>query len=150
MKYSLFLLFCISCLAACKPVAGQTESNKNVAPFTAEKLAKAEAFLQLSINHKRSGVQVLGQGEVIKLLTDDNKGSRHQRFILRLNPQQTLLMAHNIDVAGRLNGLKQGDTVTFYGQYEWNNKGGVVHWTHQGHGGNHTNGWLYWQGKKYQ
>jgi hypothetical protein len=45
------------------------------------------------------GVRLQGQGTVITVLTDDNDGSRHQRFILKLRSGQTLLIAHNIDIA---------------------------------------------------
>ncbi|MDH3867394.1 MAG: DUF3465 domain-containing protein, partial [Desulfobulbaceae bacterium] len=48
-------------------------------------------------------VQVKGEGLVDKLLSDDNEGSRHQRFILKLASGQTLLLAHNIDLAPRIN-----------------------------------------------
>jgi len=73
---------------------------------------------------------VRGSGKVYRVLPDDNQGSRHQKFILRLRNQQTILIAHNIDLAPRIAKLKVGDTVKFYGEYEWSNRGGVVHWTH--------------------
>ena len=66
----------------------------------------------------------------------------HQKFILKLSSGQTLLISHNIDMAPRINSLKKGDTIDFYGEYEWNSKGGVVHWTHHDSRGNHVGGWL--------
>jgi hypothetical protein len=97
-----------------------------------------------------SDVQVQGSGTVTILLKDDNEGSRHQRFILKLASGQTLRVAHNIDIAPYLRGLSVGDTVEFYGEYFYNEKGGGIHWTHRDLKGNHTNGWLKWKGKTYQ
>ena len=97
-----------------------------------------------------SRVQVTGEGSVYRILRDDNKGKRHQKFILRLPSGQTLLVAHNIDLAPKLNGIQVSDTIEFYGQYEWNPKGGVLHWTHNDPRGRHKNGWLKYKGKTYQ
>ncbi|UUO08406.1 DUF3465 domain-containing protein [Blastopirellula sp. J2-11] len=91
---------------------------------------------------QRSGLQVTGEGVVTKLLADDTEGSRHQRFILTLSTGQTLLVAHNMDLAPRLNLLEVGDTVAFNGVYEWNSQGGVLHWTHHDPSGRHEAGWL--------
>lgn len=107
--------------------------------------AIADAFA----NHE-SNVQVSGQGVVSKVLPDDNSGSRHQRFILRLSSGQTLLVAHNIDLAPKISSLREGDTVEFYGEYEWNERGGVLHWTHRDPQGRHPAGWLEHEGRKYQ
>ena len=107
-----------------------------------------------SLNHayknQQSNVQVKGSGIVIRILNDDNQGSRHQKFILKLSPDNTILIAHNIDLAPRLNSLAIGDTVQFYGEYEWNKKGGLVHWTHRDPNDHHINGWLKHKGKIYQ
>jgi hypothetical protein len=84
------------------------------------------------------------------MLADDNDGSRHQRFILEVAGGRTLLIAHNIDLAPRIAGLRAGDTVEFYGEYEWNDKGGVIHWTHHDPNGRHVDGWLKHRGRTYQ
>ena len=97
-----------------------------------------------------SGQQVSGSGEVIRILPDDNDGSRHQRFILRTASGQTLLIAHNIDLAPRIGDLRRGDRVDFYGVYEWNDRGGVIHWTHHDPDGTHIPGWLKHEGRTYQ
>lgn len=100
--------------------------------------------------NRASQLQIRGRGSVVKLLPDDNKGSRHQRFIVRLQSGQTLLVAHNIDLAPRVAQLHEGDTVSFYGEYEWNDKGGLMHWTHHDPNGSHIAGWIEHQGHTYQ
>lgn len=103
-----------------------------------------------AFKNQQSDIQVSGSGTVIKLLADDNDGSRHQKFIIRLTSGLTLLIAHNIDLAPRVNNLKVSDTIEFYGEYAWNEKGGVIHWTHQDPRGAHAAGWLKHKGQKYQ
>ena len=100
--------------------------------------------------NEQSDLQIRGQGVVKKVLPDDTKGLKHQKFILQVNPGQTVLVAHNIDLADRLPGLRKGDTVGFYGEYEWTSQGGVMHWTHHDPSGRHIDGWLKYNGKRYQ
>ena len=77
-----------------------------------------------------------------RLLTDDDDGSRHQRFVLQLRDRDTLLIAHNIDLSKRV-PLGMGDRIKFRGMYEWNELGGLVHWTHHDpHGDEWTVGWI--------
>jgi hypothetical protein len=106
--------------------------------------------LQTAFERRLSNVQVEGHGVVEKMLADDNAGSRHQRFVLRLPHGQTLLVAHNIDLAPRIDSLRVGDEVRFAGEYEWNDKGGVLHWTHHDPQGRHAGGWLEHRGRRYQ
>jgi hypothetical protein len=109
-----------------------------------------DSALATAIAQKLSNKQVEGQGTVVKILPDDSVGSRHQKFILKLDSGQTLLVAHNIDLAPRIASLRTGDTVAFYGEYEWNPKGGVIHWTHHDPAKRHIDGWLKHHGKTYQ
>ena len=94
-----------------------------------------------------SDIQVEGEGTVIRVLPDDVNGPRHQRFIVQLASGQTLLMTHNIDIAPRIDGLKVGDSVRFNGEYVWNKKGGIIHWTHHDPQGRHVAGWVKHNGK---
>lgn len=94
--------------------------------------------------------QMEGTGAVVKILPDDNNGSRHQRFIVCLNSGQTVLIAHNIDLAPRVSPLSPGDVISFKGEYEPNTKGGVVHWTHHDPNGRHPAGWIRRGGQSFQ
>ena len=99
---------------------------------------------------RASGIEVEGEGTVVRVLPDDRDGSRHQRFIVELASGQTLLFAHNIDIAPRIEGLEVGDSVRFSGEYIWNAKGGVIHWTHHDQQGRHVDGWVMHNGKTYK
>jgi len=110
----------------------------------------ADELLASAFKQHKSNVVTEGQGIVVKLLSDDNDGSRHQRFIVRLRSGQTLLVAHNIDLSRRVESLGVGDTVTFKGEYEWNPAGGVIHWTHADPAGSHPSGWIQHDGTTYQ
>ncbi|WP_269620553.1 DUF3465 domain-containing protein [Zhongshania aquatica] len=117
---------------------------------TTSATSNSDDILAKAFQQRRSDVQVRGSGIVIKVLPDDTKGSQHQRFIIKLASGQTVLIAHNIDLAPRLGGLAAGDRVEFYGEYEWNSQGGVVHWTHRDPAGRHIDGWLQYRGRQYQ
>ena len=106
--------------------------------------------IRQSFDRKISNVQVQSEGRVKAILRDDNEGSRHQKFILSLNNGLTILVAHNIDLSPRIENLKKGDVVEFFGEYEYSPQGGVMHWTHHDPRGHHTDGWLKHQGKTYK
>lgn len=97
---------------------------------------------------RQSGVWMTIDGRVQRLLADDNEGSRHQRFIVSVDGA-TVLVAHNIDLANRV-PLTKNDPVRLRGRYEWNPKGGVLHWTHHDPGGRQEGGWIEYRGRKYR
>jgi uncharacterized protein DUF3465 len=109
-----------------------------------------EALIRRAFETQFSNLQVEASGKVIKILEDDTNPPRHQRFILKLENGISLLVAHNIDLAKRVENLNTGDVVSFNGEYEWNKKGGVLHWTHHDPQGQHEAGWLRHNGKIYQ
>ncbi|WOV91743.1 MAG: DUF3465 domain-containing protein [Candidatus Zeuxoniibacter abyssi] len=131
-------------------VYGYIQNNPSVAcSFTQESIQSDQAITE-AYQNQLSNIQISGSGKVIRILSDDNKGSRHQRFILLLSSGQTLLVAHNIDLAPKISTLQKGDVVQFFGEYKWNSKGGVIHWTHQDPDGRHISGWLKHKGLKYE
>ncbi|PKO46793.1 MAG: hypothetical protein CVU29_04815 [Betaproteobacteria bacterium HGW-Betaproteobacteria-22] len=140
------LLISGAILSGCKPPATHGNAPE---PNIIESSVTQNAEIERAYTQKLSDVQVLGHGEVVKLLSDDNKGSRHQRFLVKINNRQTLLFAHNIDLAPRI-PLQIGDKVTFHGEYVYNPKGGIIHWTHHDPKGAHVTGWVMLNGRKYQ
>lgn len=106
-------------------------------------------FIAQLYRQRRSDEIVTAAGSVGKVLADDLKGSRHQRFLLDIGQDKWLLVAHNIDLAQKV-PLQQGDAVTVHGEYEWNEKGGVLHWTHHDPRGYHEDGYIEHNGKRYK
>lgn len=126
-------------------------SNESQIVDTPAKLSRgAESATDQAFDARANATQFEGHGVVFKILRDDEKGSRHQRFLVRLSSGLTILIAHNIDIAPRIDQLQVGDPVEFNGEYAWNQKGGVVHWTHRDPAGQHPTGWLRYRGVTYQ
>ena len=133
--------FCAFIFVSCAGSGPVTEQR--TAPLVDDPIGRAFAS-------RASDVQVKGEGKVIRVLADDLDGSRHQRFIVELASGQTLLITHNIDIAPRITELKIGDSISFNGEYVWNEKGGVIHWTHHDPQGRHVAGWVIHDGKTYK
>jgi len=131
-----------------RPSAG-AESGAQPAPIPRGDAADDTDVIMQAFNARRSDVWVQASGTVVKTLADDNDGSRHQRFLVELSNDITILIAHNIDLAPYI-PLQRGDTVEFRGEYEWNDKGGVVHWTHHDPRGRKAGGWITHRRKKYE
>ncbi|MEA1915354.1 MAG: DUF3465 domain-containing protein [Campylobacterota bacterium] len=136
-------IFLLVCLFAYFSNGKDTQVNTYAQSQSQEKLIDA-------YNNQKSDVMVQIRAKVIKLLRDDNQGSRHQRFIIKLKTGQTILVAHNIDLAKKITSLKKGDTIEIKGEYEWNAKGGVIHWTHHDPKGYHEGGWIKHNQKTYK
>ena len=110
----------------------------------------AEGEIEQLFRDQISGAMVEFAGEVSRMLADDLQGSRHQRFIVRLESGHTVLVSHNIDLAPRVESMAVGDRLVVRGQYEWNDRGGVVHWTHHDPEGRRLGGWLRHEGRTYR
>jgi hypothetical protein len=105
--------------------------------------------IEQAFRDRHSDVIVQDEGIIERVLPDDLEGSRHQRFIVRLPSRHTVLVSHNIDLAPRIDGLAAGEPVSFRGEYEWNDAGGVIHWTHDDPRGRHEAGWIRYGNRVY-
>ena len=98
---------------------------------------------------QRSGQWLETSGRISRVLKDDNSGARHQKFILEVADGHTVLVAHNIDLAERV-PAHRGTQLTLRGRYEWNERGGVIHWTHHDPDGWQQGGWIETGGRRYE
>ena len=62
---------------------------------------KGRHFIQ-PFSKRDTGTWIEVKGFIRRLLSDDDDGSRHQRFIIDIGNRITLLVAHNIDLAKRV------------------------------------------------
>lgn len=127
-----------------------SESNLNSQSYSNSQNQQGLEVIRKAHDSKLSKVQVQSIGKVKAVLRDDNEGSRHQKFILSLDNGLTILVAHNIDLAPKIENLRKGDMVEFFGEYEYSAQGGVIHWTHRDPNHRHEDGWLKHNGKIYQ
>ncbi len=157
MKKWLFMLLAI-CIAlsfaACRAPNNaqantQNQSTEQVQPVSARANMDAGAITEAFGAH-RNLPQVQGSGIVVKLLKDDTKGLQHQKFLLKISDNITILIAHNIDLAPRVDDIQEGGVIEFKGEYIYTPKGGTVHWTHKDPRGNHQPGYLKHNGKTYE
>lgn len=163
-------------LAGCQPNSDTSsdsrKSHNNTAMTEAEAMNIAPSYVDYSATNKQattprcqndaivtafqeqqSDRQVWGCGTIIKALPDDNTGSRHQKILITLtntHPEQTLLLVHNIDIAPRVANISKGTPIRFYGEYVYNDKGGLVHWTHHDPAARHQHGWIESGGLRYE
>ncbi|HMM77969.1 MAG TPA: DUF3465 domain-containing protein [Gammaproteobacteria bacterium] len=119
-------------------------------PAVSSSRPRSEDPLLTAFLARRSAVQIESVGVIKKILPDDDDGSRHQRFLLEGPSGHTVLVAHNLDLAPRVPGLKPGARIAFNGEYEWNPRGGILHWTHHDPRGEHAAGWIEYRGRRYQ
>lgn len=80
--------------------------------------------------NQESDSWVEATGRVTRLLADDTDGERHQKFLMAVSNEITVLVSHNIDAAPRV-PVREGEYVRLRGEYEYTDKGGVVHFTHK-------------------
>jgi ferric iron reductase protein FhuF len=126
--------------------SGQLERSRVLA---AQQAVAVDAG-QIAYQSHSQGRVIDVTGKVDRILSDDRDGSPHQRFTIHTPSGLSVLIAHNLDLAPRLDGLAPGDAVAVRGEYVWNEKGGLMHWTHDDPQGRHQNGHIEWRGRRYQ
>lgn len=117
------------------------------------KLTPSDALYETEVaaaqNNRQSHVVVTCTLPVKRMLRPDEKGEKHEKFLLQVSNGTTILVAHNTSRAPSV-PLSAGDIVTVHGEYIWNAKGGVIHWTHKSDTPRHEGGYIDFKGQRYQ
>ncbi|MEM1447318.1 MAG: DUF3465 domain-containing protein [Planctomycetota bacterium] len=130
--------------------AKKRESNKALPEPPPRRVKRKPSPIEELHRQKRSDVIVTDSGVIVHVLPDDNDGSRHQRFLVEVDHTDiTIKIAHNIDLAPRV-PAREGDRLTFRGEYEYNELGGAFHWTHHDPKKWREGGWIDHEGKRYE
>lgn len=107
------------------------------------------AIVQYFQDH-RSNVEVTADGTVVTIFPDRSSSTGvHEQFIVRLSSGGiTVEIEHNISI-GRRVPVKLGDSLIVHGEYIWNSKGGLIHFTHHDPQGTHEAGYIKDNGQTY-
>jgi hypothetical protein len=133
----ILILTVVANLSGCRESGqqqGSTTDDRQILQAQQQRLIKSE---------------VTGRAPVKELLPDDLEGLKHEKFLLRLSNGTTVLVAHDISYAPRV-PLQEGDFIIIHGEYIWNQKGGLIHWTHRSDTPRHEGGWIDFKGTRYQ
>jgi hypothetical protein len=104
--------------------------------------------VQKACLNQQSGLMVEVLGKAVRILSDDRDDLQHQKFIIRLQNGQNLLITHNIVTAEKAPVLINHE-VTVRGEYSWTEPGGLIHWTRYDNSAQRRHGWIEYQGQKY-
>ena len=109
-----------------------------------------DAAIAADYHNHQSNVEVTADGTVVRLLPDRTSGTgTHEQFIIELSSQNlTVEVEHNISVGARV-PIAEGDHVIVHGEYVWNSKGGLIHFTHHDPQGTHEGGYIEDNGRTY-
>ncbi len=138
-----------------KRVGGSTASERSsttTAPRGASSSAPRDSVSPVGRCHaaRQSDQIITDTGIIVKCLPDDNEGSRHQRLLVEVDRTDiTIKLAHNIDLAPYIK-CREGDRIKFKGEYEYNDLGGAVHWTHHDPKQWREGGWVEVDGQRYE
>ena len=129
---------CFTLLAGCAPSA---DDASNAAVYVAWR-------------DGLSNVEVTAHGSVARILgSRDGRSGPHLGFLLHLSGSEgrglTVRVEDNLDLTGPI-VLHEGDDATIRGEYIYDARGGLIHYTHRDPRGRHAAGYVQVEGHLYQ
>lgn len=156
MKLRASLLGLIALIACCIVISGcanaqtpgqEVPSNDQAGKQSPSKSGDLEAIRAQQLQLVKVPLTVTAP--VKKMLRYDDRGLPHEKFLLELSNGSTILVAHNTRMAPYV-PIQAGDVVTVKGEFIWNEKGGLIHWTHHSDNPIHAGGYIEFKGKRYE
>ena len=103
---------------------------------------------------QRSHVEVTADGSVARILgTRRGPSGAHEGFLLHLRGSAgrglTVRVESNVDLTGPI-PLRAGQAATVRGEYIYDSRGGLIHYTHLDPRGRHAAGYVRVEGRIYQ
>ena len=94
----------------------------------------------------RSHVEVTASGSVARVLgVRSGRSGAHEGFLVHLTGSSgrglTVRVEDNVDLTGPI-PLEPGDAVTLRGEYIFDRRGGIIHYTHRDPRGRHPDGFV--------
>jgi Protein of unknown function (DUF3465) len=125
------LVICAALLGGCAGAGGDAASNAGV----------YDAW-----SMHRSYVQVTATGSVARVLgTRLGPSGMHEGFLLHLRGAEgrglTVRVEDNVDITGQI-PLQPGDDAVVRGEYIYDPRGGLIHYTHHDPRGRHPSGYI--------
>jgi hypothetical protein len=114
--------------------------------------AEGNAAVCRAFDSQSSRVEVVAEGDVTRVLgVRAGRTSPHQGFLVRLDSGCAVVVRveANTDFTGTM-PIQRGSRVAVKGEYEFDPRGGVIHWTHRDPRGRHESGYVQLGGQYYQ
>jgi hypothetical protein len=113
----------------------------------------ANAEIYAAWRQHRSPLEVTASGTVVKVLgIRSGPSGRHEGFLVHLSGNEahdiTIRVEDNVDLTGPI-PLHSGDDVEIRGEYIFDPRGGIVHYTHRDPRGRHPPGYVRVNGRTY-
>ena len=103
----------------------------------------ADAYL-----NKKSGMMAEVQGQVTRLIMDEEESARVQKFVICAISGQSRLVTHDLSRSDRV-PVAIGDKVMVRGEYVWSEPGGTLICPTRDNGSGGRNGWIEHKGERY-
>ena len=114
--------------------------------------AAADPSLARAYADGRSHVEVQTRGTVVRVLGDRvGPSGEHVGFLIRADdlPRRLVRVEVNEDLTGPV-AVRAGEPVTLRGEYAYDSRGGVIHWTHHDPRHRHPDGFVLIGGHRYE